>query len=112
MASRWLIRNVLFPLHERLKGHCTYEILREMEAADRMPAAELEALSAARLRELIQYSYRNVPYIRTRMQERGVNPEDIQSAADLVQLPVMTKADIRANRAQLHSVLTKKLVPY
>ena len=32
----WLVRNGIFRLHERLKGHPTYEILRDMEAVDRM----------------------------------------------------------------------------
>src|SRR6266568_2982017 len=50
---RWLVRNVMFPLHERLKGHPTSEILRDMEAADRMTEAELKELSSARLRGLI-----------------------------------------------------------
>jgi phenylacetate-CoA ligase len=110
--SSWVVRNVLFPVHERLKGHCTTEILRDMEAADGMTAAELGELSSARLRGLIEYSYANVPYIRARMQERRVEPVQIQSVEDLAQLPVMTKADMRANRAQLRSVLAKKLVPY
>jgi len=110
--QRWLIRNVLFRLHEALKGHETYPILRQMEAADRMTAAELKEFSAARLRDLIQYSYAHVPYIRARMEQCGVDPGQIQSVEDLPRLPVMTKADMRANRAQLRSVIAKKLVPY
>ena len=109
---RWLIRDVVFPLHERLKGHCTFEILREMQTADSMTRGELEALSAAKLRNLIEYCYVNVPHIRSMMQERNMRPSDVQSAQDLVRLPVMTKTDIRANRAGLRSVLAKKLTPY
>jgi len=109
---RWLIRNTLFPLHERLKGHCTYEILREMEAADAMTRDELAALSSAKLRNLIEYCYSNVPYIRSIMQERSIKPSDVQSPQDLARLPVMTKADMRVNRVQLRSTVAGKLTPY
>jgi phenylacetate-CoA ligase len=109
---RWLIRDVLFPVHERLKGHPTYEILRDMEVADRMTREELEAQSNARLRDLIQYSYANVPYIRALMQERGVLPEEIRTTQDLVRLPVLTKADLRANREQLKSRTAGSLTSY
>jgi phenylacetate-CoA ligase len=110
--SRWLVKNVLFPFHEWLKGHPTYKILREMEAADRMSASELEALSASRLGRLIQDSYANVPYVRTSLDNAGVHPSQIQSAADLVRLPVMRKADVRANRGNLRSRKAGKLVSY
>jgi hypothetical protein len=37
---RWLAWNVFFPPQERLKEHPTYKILREMEAVDRLIAAD------------------------------------------------------------------------
>src|SRR5215471_15926253 len=109
---RWLARKVMFPVHERLKGHPTYEILRDMEAADTMTEAELKEVSSARLRNLIQYSFEHVPYMRARMEEYGVRPGQIQSAEDLVRLPVIRKSDIRSNRGQLRSTVAKKLVQY
>jgi len=104
---RWLVRNVMFPLHERLLGHPTSELLRDMEAADRMTEAELKELSSARLRGLIQYSFDHVPYMRARMEETGVRPEQIESPEDLIRLPVVRKSDIRAHRAQLRSTVSK-----
>jgi phenylacetate-CoA ligase len=109
---RWLIRNLAFPFHEWLKGHPTHEILREMEAADQMPAPELEQLSAARLRDLIRDSYAHVPYIRASLDQAGVRPSEIHSPADLARLPVMTKADVRANRENLRSRKAGKLSSY
>ena len=47
---RWLAWNVLFPLHERLKGHPTFRILREMEAAERLSATEVLGEQAVRER--------------------------------------------------------------
>jgi phenylacetate-CoA ligase len=107
-----VVRDVLFPLHEYLKDHPTSRILRDMESADRMSGSELAELSNARLRYLIRYSYENVPFVRDVMTKTRLEPSRIESASDLVLLPVMRKSDIRANRPRLRSTLAKNLVQY
>jgi len=109
---RWLVWNILFPLQEWVKGHPTYSILREMEAADRLSASELEQLRGMKLRQMIEYCYAHVPYVRTRMREAGVQPAQIREPRDLVLLPLMTKADVRQHRARLHSDLAGRLTPF
>ena len=106
---RWLVWNVLFRLHEYIKGHDTYRFLREMETADRLSPDALEQLQRQKLRDLIDYSYAHVPYVRTRMTEAGLKPADIQRLEDLRLLPRMTKADVRANREALRSDIAGKL---
>ncbi|MBL8130431.1 MAG: AMP-binding protein [Anaerolineae bacterium] len=44
-----------------------------------------------RIRDLIAHAYANAPTVRQMMDERGLTPADIQSAADLPRLPVMPK---------------------
>ncbi len=106
---RWLACHILFPLHERLKGHPTLQILREMERADRFSADELEAFCNERLRQFVASCYAHVPYIRSRMQAIGLQPSGIRTAADLAKLPVMRKTDIRQNRAALRSTAAGRL---
>jgi phenylacetate-CoA ligase len=109
---QWIAWNVFFRLHERLKGHSTFQFLREMETADRLSADELERLRRRKLQNLIEYSYAHVPYIRTRMQEAGVEPTHIRAPGDLVHLPLMRKADVRSNRALLRSDIAGKLASF
>lgn len=52
-------------------------------------------LQDEKLRRLVRHAYRNVPYYRARMQERGLGPEDIRTQDDLHKLPFLTKADIK-----------------
>ena len=106
---RWLVWNVLFRLHERAKGHDTYRMLREMEESDRFTAAQLEECRRRKLRDLIEYSYTHVPYIRGGMQKAGMVPTDIRDVADLARLPLMRKADVRQNREAMRSDIAKKL---
>src|ERR1035438_230365 len=109
---RWLAWHGVFRLQEWAKGHPTFQILNEMEAADRLSAAELSDLCRNRLRNLLDYCYKNVPYVRRQFQEAGLDPSRITSAEDLARLPLTTKADIRANRASLRSELAGKLASF
>src|SRR6478672_11179817 len=80
-----------------------------MEAADRLSFPELERLRRDRLRELIAYCYTHVPYVRARMRDVGVDPSQIREPSDLRLLPIMTKADVRKHRPEMHSDIAGKL---
>ena len=58
---------------------------------------QMRELQDEKLRRLIRHAYRNVPYYRVRMQEAGLRPEDIRTQEDLVKLPMLSKADVRAH---------------
>lgn len=108
----WLVWNVLFPLQERSKGHPTYRILKEMEEADRLSVVGLEQLQNKKLRKFIEYCYAHVPYVRAKMWEAGVAPDDIRTIADLTRLPLMTKSDVRQHRQELRSDIARRLSPF
>lgn len=110
--SRWLVWNILFPLHERAKGHPTFRILKEMEAADLLTTVELQELQATKLRRLLDYGYSHVPYVRRIMEDAGIGPCDVRGPADLLQLPLMRKADVRKNRQNLRSRSAGKLISF
>ena len=58
---------------------------------------QMRELQDEKLRRLVRHAYRNVPYYRARMNERGLTPEDIRTQADLAKLPFLTKDDIRGH---------------
>lgn len=43
------------------------------------------------IRDIIQQAYENAPATRKRMEDAGLQPSDIRTAADLAKLPVITK---------------------
>ena len=95
----WLVWNVIFPIHERAKGHDTYRYLKEMEAADRMSGPELEGVRRRKLADLIGYVHRHVPFYRIRFEEAGITPGAIRGPEDLSLLPLMRKDDVRRARS-------------
>jgi phenylacetate-CoA ligase len=50
---------------------------------------------------LIKHAYDKVPYYHRLFDERGISPESIQNAGDLVRLSVLTKNLIRSNTQEL-----------
>jgi len=111
VIHRWLVWNVLFPLQERVKGHPTFRILKEMEAADLLSPGELDELRSAKLRQFIAYTQSNVPYVRDVMRQSGIELSDIREPADLRRFPLMRKAEVRKHREQLRSSIAGKLTP-
>ncbi|MGB9745307.1 MAG: phenylacetate--CoA ligase family protein [Bacteroidales bacterium] len=60
-----------------------------------MPRDDLKRLQDARLREVVERVYYNVPWYREKMQKAGLSPEDIRGTDDLHRLPFTTKEDLR-----------------
>ena len=64
----------------------------EIECASR---EELTEIQTKKLIEQVKHVWKNVPYYRKKMEEKGVTPDDIKSLDDLAKLPFLSKADLR-----------------
>ena len=62
-----------------------------------MSRKELDELKLRRLKETVFRVYSFVPSYKAKMDERGINPSDIQTLEDLEKLPYTTKQDQRDN---------------
>jgi phenylacetate-CoA ligase len=92
-----MVSGVLFPLQERLKGHRTVAARRRLESSQWWDRGRIAELQRARLRRLLDSAYARCPYYRRLMDERGLRPGQLREPADLVRLPTLTKALIRAH---------------
>ncbi len=92
-----LVSRLIFPLHERLKGHDSVARLHALERSQWWPYAQLQEYRLARLRDMLGYVGRHVPYYRNLFKQTGFDPEAMTSLADLQRLPLLTKALIRDN---------------
>jgi phenylacetate-CoA ligase len=90
-----LVAGLLFPMHERIKGHDTVAVRRALEKSQWWPAERMAQWQLDRLRVLLSEAGRHVPYYRELFGRLGFAPESLSSLADLQRLPLLTKADIR-----------------
>ncbi len=94
---------LVFPLHERLKGHATVAVRRALEESQWWPAERLAALQLDRLRSLLQHASQHVPYYRDLLAQHSIVPARLSSLQDLERMPFLTKQAIRANIDRLKS---------
>ena len=64
-------------------------------APDFLPEERLREVQLRRLKAVVARAYDKVALFRSRMDERGVRPDDIRSLRDIAQLPFTVKADLR-----------------
>ncbi|WJW74453.1 phenylacetate--CoA ligase family protein [Thiohalobacter sp. IOR34] len=95
------VAGALFPLHERLKGHNTVAVRRELERSQWYEPEALQALQLARLQRLLQRAGERVPYYRELFARLGFDPQSLDDLAGLRSLPFLTKDLIRANQEAL-----------
>ena len=94
---------IIFPLHERIKGHDTERVRRSLEDTQWWTREQLAALQLERLRALLKHAYRYVPYYRQLLTDAGMADGAIDSLGELHKLPLLSKAIIRANNERLKS---------
>lgn len=97
-AYESMFRRVLFPLWESgLRRRGTLGYLREYEAAQWRSEDEIRALQWRKLKALLEFCWREVPYYREQWRGLGMHPDDIRDPTDFARLPLLDKDDIRAN---------------
>lgn len=106
-----LCADVLFPLHERLKGHDSVALRKRLEESQWWPAEKLEAYRARRLQQFLIDIGQRVPYYRQLFKRLDFDPGAVRSMDALRLLPLLTKSDIRENVDDLkacgHAPLTR-----
>lgn len=104
----WPIQNALVSLYglkltRREYGREFEKRLREFQGHQWMSETEIRDYRDRMLAKLVKCAYENVPYYRSVMQERDLQPGDITTAEDLTKLPVLTREDVRENMEDLIS---------
>jgi phenylacetate-CoA ligase len=91
-----IVRAIVFPLQEFAKGKPTLARLIELEKSQWLSCEQIRALQLERLRQLLSFSYTQVPYYRELFDEHQIVPERIRSLNDFSRIPTLEKAVIRS----------------
>ncbi|MFW6055845.1 MAG: phenylacetate--CoA ligase family protein [Chloroflexota bacterium] len=96
-----IARQVMAPAYDLVRGTHTMQCLRELEESQWWPLERILELQSRRLARLVEHAYVRVPHYRRVMDERGIVPSDIRTAADLAALPVLTRSYIQEHGSDL-----------
>ncbi len=99
--SRWLVEHVTYPAHEWLRGRPTLPFHHEMSRLGNASHEQVRDLARQRLRELLCFAASRLPYYTRQFERCDVDPRAEDPYAELAKLPVLEKADVRANIERL-----------
>ena len=99
-----LVSGLVFPLHEKMKGHDTVAIRRSLEQSQWLSTGQITQIQTERLRVFLKQIAQDVPYYKKLFQDVRFVPDDIRSVDDLQKLPFLTKPVIRENTEALKSI--------
>lgn len=107
-----LLRNVskhiIYPLYD-LKDHSSKLVeLKRLEKTQWYSYEELKARQWVALEKIINYAYTYSPYYKHLFLEHGIEPGDIKTYDDYLQVPITTKQHIRNNLDQFISTQFNK----
>ncbi len=87
-----------------LQYHSKYLIILRLLKEGRFDTIEkVEEFQLERLKEMIHYAYKYVPYYQRTFDEIGFRPDEFRTFQDLKKIPFLTKQIIRENREELIS---------
>ncbi|MEM4260307.1 MAG: hypothetical protein QXG00_03650 [Candidatus Woesearchaeota archaeon] len=86
-----------------------FRIWNSLKKNSRRTYSELKRIQEKKLREIISYSYNNVPYYKNLFDKKGIKPGDIKTVKDLQKIPITTRDDfIKFNKKILSKNIKKK----
>ncbi|MCC5451125.1 hypothetical protein LMJ53_05160 [Rheinheimera sp. UJ51] len=104
MLYQKIFFNVLYPFYEGIiKRRKTFSYYRKYMQNETVSRDELKVQQLKALKDLLEHCYSNVAYYRSKWDELGFKPSDIQTVADLEKIPLLTKSIIRENYDQLRA---------
>lgn len=86
--------NVILPLSERLIGTNISYWYKQIDALSRYSKNQVVEWQNQHLKDFVRHAYEHTQYYKRQFDSLGISPEDIQCAADLKRLPIVTKAII------------------
>lgn len=85
------------------KNNRTPYYLKQLKKSQFWPKEEIEKLQLKKMKNLVSYAYKNVPYYKKMMDENQLHPSDITDFNNFKKIPILHKNQIRQNLDDLIS---------
>jgi phenylacetate-CoA ligase len=101
MAVYNVLHSGLFRLKDLYDGTGVYRVLARLKAEQYLPASELTALQAERLRRILIHARKHSPYYRELLEKTDLTIDESFTPADLPRIPLLTREDLQSNRDRI-----------
>lgn len=86
----------LMPL-SMVTGNKAWRYYKRLSEREFLSETQIQRAQWEKLKEIIEYAYRNVPFYSDIFNKQRIRPAQIKSFSDLRRVPVTTKEDVRRN---------------
>src|SRR3989337_2252920 len=99
-----IVRKIIDPAYRLIRHDNVYPAVKELEKNQWLSGKELQDLQWEKLTQLMDYSYKNVPYYTQLLNKLGLKAQDIHDLSDFKKIPILTKEIIRKNKDKMITV--------
>ena len=103
MSLPSLFRRAATRLYFSVTGSPRYSCMKRLEATQFLPEEILKDMQFKRLGSMLRYAYEKNRFYKSRFDEAGVQPSDIECPDDLKKIPVLTKEEVRDHTMEMIS---------
>lgn len=103
IIRKFIAEKIGFPLQDAVKGTNINKTLRFLQHSQYWTKEQMDEYKLKKLKKLIDYSYRHVPYYKELFDSINLSPTDIRNLSDIKKIPILTKEIARLNREKLCS---------
>lgn len=100
-CSEFIRLRIVLPIAEKVKHTCATKWLRQITKMQDWSREQIVDWQNEHLRDFIRHAYNHTQYYHRLFDTLGLTPDDVQSAADLQKLPILTKDMVRAHYNEL-----------
>jgi len=105
------IKHTIIPLQIKY-GKRFRQVFKFLMEHQKTSREELDNYQWQKLKQLLDYSYKHVPFYQKRFDSIGMHPNDIKNRDDYTQIPILTREDVVEHIEELKSDEFKKFKPY
>jgi phenylacetate-CoA ligase len=99
--SQAFVRNLMYPVYRGLRHDHVLAVIRDLKKNQWTTPEEFADRRWQHMKTFLREISTNVPYYRDLFRRTGLHVEDIREPADLLNLPFLTKEDIRGAGASM-----------
>lgn len=107
MLNKFIATHIGFPLQDKVMKTPILETGKLLDESQFWGSSKMEEYQLTKLKQLIEYSYTNVPYYRALFKKHNIHPDDIKKLDDIKIIPVLTKELLRENHQSLISEIAQ-----
>lgn len=103
IGRKWLAKNIGFPLQDNITGTSILETLAFLKKSQYWDEMQIHEYQIKKLKNLIDYSLKNVPYYAKLFRKIKLKSTDINKLDDIFKIPVLTKETLQKENTNLIS---------